>query len=100
MAHHTGPIIMAGDFNTWSQKRLELVKKIARDANLNEVTGFPKGRRTGNTRSEFWNEVLGIEIDLPLDRVFFSGFNPTSARVLNYETSDHRPILVRLKLQP
>lgn len=100
MAHHAGPIIMAGDFNTWNQKRLELVKKIARDVKLNEVTGFPEGRRTGNTRSEFWNEVLGIEIELPLDRVFFSGFNPTSARVLNYDTSDHRPILVRLKLQP
>ena len=58
-----------------------------------------QGRTTGDTRSEFWNEVLGVEKGLPLDRVFFSGFNPTAARVLDFDTSDHKPILVRLKLR-
>ena len=100
MAHHTGPIVMAGDFNTWSKKRLELVRKIARDVKLQEVTGFPEGRTAGDTQSEFWNEALGVDKDLPLDRVFYLGFSPTTARVLNYEASDHRPILVILKLNP
>ena len=100
MANHQGPIIMAGDFNTWNQKRLQLVKEITRNVKLKEVIDFPEGRTTGDTRSEFWNEVLGVEKDLPLDRVFFLGFNPTSARVLNFDTSDHRPILVKLNLQP
>jgi len=36
MADHQGPIVMAGDFNTWNQKRLELVKAVARDVNLND----------------------------------------------------------------
>jgi endonuclease/exonuclease/phosphatase (EEP) superfamily protein YafD len=31
---------------------------------------------------------------------FFLSFNPLLAQVLNYNTSDHRPILVKLKLQP
>ena len=100
MANHSGPILMAGDFNTWNQKRLQLVKEIRQDIKLREVTDFPEGRTTGDTRSEFWNEVLGVEKDLPLDRVFFLGFKPISARVLDYDTSDHRPILVKLKLQP
>jgi len=100
MANHSGPIIMAGDFNTWNQKRLQLVKKITGDLELNEVTDFPQGRTTGGTGSEFWNEVLGVENDLALDRVFFFGFKPTSAQVLNYSTSDHRAILVKLKLIP
>ena len=100
MANHEGPIIMAGDFNTWSQKRLQLVKEITHDVKLNEVTDFPEGRTTGDTKSEFWNEVLGVEKDLPLDRVFFLGFKPISARVLSFDTSDHRPILVKLNLQP
>jgi len=100
MANHQGPIVMAGDFNTWNQKRLDLVKKVTRDIELKEVADFPKGRTSGDTRSGFWNEVLGVEGDLPLDRVFFSGFNPTAARVLQYDTSDHRPILVKLQLQP
>ena len=99
MANHDGPIVMAGDFNTWNQKRLELVKEITRDAKLTEVTDFPDGRTTGDTKSEFWNDVLGVERDLPLDRVFFLGFNPTAARLLEYDTSDHRPILVKLKLR-
>jgi endonuclease/exonuclease/phosphatase (EEP) superfamily protein YafD len=99
MAKHQGPIVLAGDFNTWNQKRLELVKEITRDVKLHEVTDFPEGRTTGNTKSEFWNNALGVEKNLPLDRVFFGGFTPTSARVLNYDTSDHRPIMVKLKLQ-
>ena len=100
MATHRGPIVMAGDFNTWNQKRLDLVKDVTRDVKLNEVTDFPEGRTTGDTRSEWWNKALGVDRDLPLDRVFFIGFDPTAARVLNYDTSDHRPILVKLKLQP
>ena len=99
MAAHHGPIVMAGDFNTWNQKRLDLVKEVTRNVKLKEVTDFPEGRTTGDTRSEFWNEVLGVERDLPLDRVFFLGFSPTSARVLNYYTSDHKPILVKLELR-
>jgi len=100
MAAHQGPIVMAGDFNTWNQKRLDLVKEVTRDVKLNEVTDFPEGRTTGDTRSEWWNKALGVDRDLPLDRVFFIGFDPTAARVLDYDTSDHRPILVKLKLQP
>ena len=99
MANHKGPIVMAGDFNTWNRKRLELVKDITQDVKLKEVTDFPEGRTTGDTSSEFWNKALGVERDLPLDRVFFSGFYPTLARVLNYDTSDHWPVLVKLELQ-
>ena len=96
IADHDGPIIMAGDFNTWNRARLDLVKEITKEVQLKEVTDFPKGRTTGDAGSEFWNDVLGVAGDLPLDRVFFSGFKPTAARVLEYETSDHKPILVRL----
>jgi endonuclease/exonuclease/phosphatase (EEP) superfamily protein YafD len=100
ISDHQGPIVMAGDFNTWSQKRLDLVKEVARDLALKEVADFPEGRTTGDAKSEFWNKALGVDRDLPLDRVFFLGFDPTSARVLNFDTSDHRPIQVKLKLQP
>ena len=100
MADHSGPILMAGDFNTWNQKRLELVKRITRDVQLNEVTDFPAGRSTGDMNSDLWNEMLGVDKGLPLDRFFFSGFKPNEARVLNFSSSDHTPILVRLKLNP
>ena len=99
MAHHEGPIVMAGDFNTWNRKRLALVNKTTREVHLEEVTGFPQGRTTGDMRSGFWNDIFGVEKELPLDRVFFYGFHPRSARVLPYDTSDHRPILVKLDLK-
>ena len=100
MVNHSGPIIMAGDFNTWNQKRLQLVNEMIQDIKLKEVTDFPEGRTTGDTRSEFWNEVLGVEKNLPLDRVFFLNVRPESARVLDFDTSDHKPLLVKLMLQP
>ncbi len=100
MAKHTGPILMAGDFNTWNRKRLDLVKKVTRHVKLKEVIDFPTGRTTGDTKSGFWNDVFGVEKDLPLDRVFFFGFDPSAARVLRYDTSDHRPILVKLTVRP
>ncbi|MBT8366352.1 MAG: hypothetical protein KJP23_16765, partial [Deltaproteobacteria bacterium] len=100
MTNHHGPIIMAGDFNTWNQKRLQLVKDVTRDIKLMEVTDFPEDRKTGDMNSDFWNAFLGVDKDLPLDRVFFSGFKSTAARVLNYKSSDHTPILVHLKLDP
>ncbi|MGD8291509.1 MAG: endonuclease/exonuclease/phosphatase family protein [Desulfobacterales bacterium] len=99
MAVHSGPILMAGDFNTWNQKRLQLVKKVSQQIKLKEVTDFPLGRKTGNMNSDFWHEVLGVDKGLPLDRFFFSGFEPADARVLNFNSSDHTPILVRLKLK-
>ena len=100
MATHSGPMIMAGDFNTWNQKRLALVKDITTEVQLKEVTDFPEGRKTGDMNSEFWNKLLGIEKNLPLDRVFFNGFNPVEANILNFKSSDHAPILIGLKLGP
>ena len=95
---HTGPVIMAGDFNTWNEKRLRLVEEIARDLKLTEVMEFPAGRTTGDMNSDFFNSIFGIQSELPLDRVYYRGFSIDSARVLPYESSDHKPIAVRLTL--
>ena len=100
MIRHTGPIILAGDFNTWNRERLELVRIAIRAVRLDEVMGFPAGRRTGDLDSEFWNGVLGIDKNLPLDRIFVRGYATTAARVLNFHSSDHPPILVDLERTP
>jgi endonuclease/exonuclease/phosphatase (EEP) superfamily protein YafD len=46
--------------------------------------------------SDFFNSIFGIQAELPLDRVYYRGFSIDSARVLPYESSDHKPIAVRL----
>jgi endonuclease/exonuclease/phosphatase (EEP) superfamily protein YafD len=98
MAAHSGPILMAGDFNTWNQKRLALVKNITDAVQLKEITDLPEGRRTGSMNSDVWNKILGIDKTLPLDRVFFVDFKPIAARILNFKSSDHAPILIQLAL--
>ena len=98
MIIHPGPIIMAGDFNTWNEKRLQLVEEIAGELKLAEVIDFPAGRTTGDMGSDFFNSIFGIQTELSLDRVYSRGFTIDSARVLPYESSDHKPIAVRLTL--
>jgi endonuclease/exonuclease/phosphatase (EEP) superfamily protein YafD len=98
MERHSGPIIMAGDFNTWNRKRLQMVKKITGDLKLIEATEFPDGRTTGGLNSDYWNTSFGIETDLPLDRVYYSGYSVDAAWILPYASSDHKPIAVTLSL--
>ena len=98
MKEHSGPIILLGDFNAWSQKRLKLVQAVADGLKLTEVTQFPSGRRTADKGSPFLNGLFGIDEKLPLDRVYYRGFTHHSAKVLPYESSDHRAIQVTLEL--
>ena len=100
MEAHSGPTIMVGDFNTWSHKRLDLVRELAEELNLEEVTDFPGGRKTGDKQASFLNWLFGIEQELPLDRVYYRGFSHHSAKVLSYDSSDHRAIQVTLVLAP
>ncbi len=97
MAAHDGPIIMAGDFNTWNEERLELVEGLASWLELAEITCFEPGRKTGDLGSKFFNGLFGIDPGMPLDRVYVRGFAAVSTQVLANGSSDHRPLLVTLE---
>ncbi len=99
MEEHAGPIVLVGDFNTWSDKRLALVQEVADALNLTEVIDFPPGRSTADKQASFLNWLFGIDQELPLDRVYYRGFTHHSAKVLTYESSDHRAIQVTLVLE-
>jgi endonuclease/exonuclease/phosphatase (EEP) superfamily protein YafD len=98
MQEHDGPIVLVGDFNTWSQKRLDLVQAVVEKLSLTEVIDFPAGRKTGDKKTSFLNWLFGIDKELPLDRVYYRGFADHSAKVLTYDSSDHRAIQVTLVL--
>jgi len=95
MEDHTGPVLWAGDFNTWNPKRLTMVLELAGELGLTEVSGFPEGRKTGDQGHGGFNKVLGVDASLPLDRVFYRGLQPIEADVLAIEASDHRPLWIR-----
>lgn len=82
---HQGPIILAGDFNTWNHHRLSLIRGLAEKYQLKEV-GY-----TNDVRKRFMGN--------PLDHVFLRGVKVEEAKVINTESSDHNPLLLKLSLQ-
>lgn len=81
MQIHQGPLVFAGDFNTWSFKRWHsLIQMLAR------FDIFPL---------EFKNDPRFLK----LDHVFVRGFKSLSSEIQTHiNSSDHYPILVKLKL--
>jgi endonuclease/exonuclease/phosphatase (EEP) superfamily protein YafD len=92
IADHRGPVVLAGDFNTWRESRLAFLAESATAAGLKAVDFAPENH---------WIESLS---DNPLDHIFYSQalLAPTvgSSDVLEeVETSDHRPLYVELTLK-
>lgn len=93
MYRHEGPMLLAGDFNTWSAKRYTLVRKVTEELGLRELVNLPGSVKTGDQGGEGLNRFLGIDPTLPLDRIFYRGLLVESADVLDYEVSDHKAIV-------
>lgn len=84
LARHEGPVILAGDLNTWSQERQALVDTFTSEFGLTPVAFNPDLRST----------VFGRA----LDHIYVRGMHTVAARVVPVATSDHNPLLVRLAL--
>jgi endonuclease/exonuclease/phosphatase (EEP) superfamily protein YafD len=84
MDHHRGPVIFAGDLNTWSVGRQALVDTFVRKYGLQPV-GFAPDLRT-----TFFGNVL--------DHVYVRGIRAESARVAPVSSSDHNALLVHLEI--
>lgn len=81
---HQGPIVISGDFNTWSEARTaEIIGSLVK-AGFNE-TQFSKDQRL---------TILG----LPLDHIFFRGLKMINAQSIATIASDHTPQLVTFSL--
>lgn len=79
-----GPVILGGDFNSWSQKRRNLLEETARAARLTEVPFSPDTR----------TRCLGRTVDY----LFTRGLQTLAAGVRETDASDHNPLLARLRL--
>ncbi len=81
---HDGPLVVAGDFNTWSAARQAIVVNTTQRLGL-EPVHFPLDQRT---------RIL----DRPIDHVYCRGLVPVDAVVYEVSTSDHNPMRVTFKL--
>jgi len=81
LAGHAGPLILAGDFNTWSQAREDALRSVVARLHLTEV-GLHDDRR---------RRFLGHRVD----RIYVRGLAATAASAVAV-TSDHNPVLATL----
>ncbi len=79
---HTGPMIVAGDFNSWSEARLRILEEVLVDARALREVAFG----AVHPRAIFGHTV---------DRVYYRGLKVAESRVLDSQTSDHAPIWVQ-----
>ncbi len=80
MSEHIGPVLFAGDFNTWSPSRTRALNELAATLKLTPVPISNDSRR------------------LVLDHAFVRDLEVTSATLFDdVKSSDHAPLFLRLK---
>ena len=84
VAQHQGPLVLSGDFNSWSGYRMAIIRKLITEFGLVEVS-FAQDHRL---------RFLGN----PLDHVFVRGLNVLNATTEPTESSDHAPLLLDVEL--
>jgi endonuclease/exonuclease/phosphatase (EEP) superfamily protein YafD len=84
LAGHRGPIVFAGDLNTWTAGRKAVLEGFMKQLGLQEVLVRPDRRR----------RFLGKQIDY----VFVRGLEVVNAKVIEVDSSDHNPVSVTLRI--
>ncbi len=84
LADHRGPVIVAGDLNSWNSARLEVVRDVMQRLGLVAVLPWI------DTRSRFFGHQV--------DYVFVRGLEVVYAEAPAVETSDHNPVLATLRV--
>ena len=82
--HHDGPMIIAGDFNSWSDDRMSEVMQLVSKLALSSLE-YPVNNKT---------HVFGNAID----HVFYRQLEPVEKKVWQVSSSDHNPISVNFRL--
>jgi endonuclease/exonuclease/phosphatase (EEP) superfamily protein YafD len=78
LAEHQGPIIFAGDFNTWSNQRMHVLTQ------LTGKLGLDKVEFKGSSPIRFYGQHL--------DHIFFRGMHLQQAKAIPVDSSDHYPL--------
>lgn len=81
---HQGPVLIAGDLNTWSALRVRAVNEFMVSHDLTAV--------------EFKHDLRTTVFGKPLDHVLTRGLETSAAYAIPVDSSDHNPLLVSLRL--
>ncbi|MBC7741864.1 MAG: endonuclease/exonuclease/phosphatase family protein [Bdellovibrionaceae bacterium] len=81
VAQLSGPLIWAGDFNTWNRSRKIFIRKLIQKLKLTEM----------QPQSDFRHLIV--------DHIYVRGFENIQTEVLNEKSSDHFPLRSQLRLK-
>jgi len=83
-----GPLIVAGDFNSWSKKRHKILSSFQRELALEKLTLTQEK----NIKRFFWHT---------LDHIYYRGIYPKQALAIDTkDISDHNPLYASFELIP
>jgi len=89
---HDGPVILAGDFNTWRKARFDLLSKLAREMKLEKVDFGPDADHIaavfGNTLDHIFISRESLEV-----------VNGSQDVIAGIKPSDHSPLFVELRIK-
>ena len=84
---HNGPLIIAGDFNSWNKRRMHYLRNLAKRLDLNFVD---------------FDDTHHIKslIHYKLDHILYRGLEATRAKAFDSgKLSDHNPLYVQFELK-
>jgi endonuclease/exonuclease/phosphatase (EEP) superfamily protein YafD len=84
LAGHEGPVILAGDLNTWTAARAQAVREVAKRLGLTEV------RFGADRRSVFFGHEL--------DHIYTRGLALVASSAMLVRSSDHNPVEATLRV--
>lgn len=85
LKEHKGPMIVAGDFNSWNKKRTQKLYKLMQKLSLLRVDFEDKG-------------VVKSFMSNELDHIFYRDLELLEAEVINnHKLSDHNPLFARFE---
>jgi endonuclease/exonuclease/phosphatase (EEP) superfamily protein YafD len=84
LADHEGPVILAGDLNTWTAARAQAVREVAKRLGLTEV------RFAADRRSVFFGHEL--------DHIYTRGLALVASSAMLVRSSDHNPVEATLRV--
>ncbi|MGR8949760.1 MAG: endonuclease/exonuclease/phosphatase family protein [Gammaproteobacteria bacterium] len=85
LAAHNGPIILAGDFNTWNPRRMAILERLATRLRLKPAQFRVDRRRTVFNR--------------PVSHIYTRGLKLNDSVTLPVMTSDHNPIVAEFSVE-
>ncbi len=84
LKRHRGSLILAGDFNNWSDGRIAVIDHLIEDLSLSVLPFKDEGR------TNFFGD--------PVDHILYRGLEPVTHVVHPVTSSDHNPISVTFRL--